>query len=524
MPNKLRNHNISPKGQVHRNLTPDALVKKALARKEAFIAKNGALVVYTGKYTGRSPKDKFIVDTDSVREKINWGNVNASISEEVFDKLYKKVSDHLSSLDELFIFDGFAGADPKHKLSVRVISEYAYQSLFSNHLLLRPASLTELENHTPQLTILAAPNCLADPKTDGTNSEAFIVLNLEKMIVLIAGTKYAGEIKKSIFSVLNFLLPQSGVFPMHCSANVDDKGNSALFFGLSGTGKTTLSADNTRMLVGDDEHGWSENGVFNFEGGCYAKCINLKEESEPQIWNVIKDGALLENVALDENGELDFEDASLTENTRVAYPIHYIPNTVSSGKANHPKNIIFLTADAFGVLPPVARLNEHSAMYHFLSGYTSKLAGTERGIIEPKVTFSECFGAPFMPLSPLVYADLLRHYITKHKSNVYLINTGWQSGPYGVGKRISIKDTREIVKAVLEGKINESVFTRFDIFNLEIPVELNGVNPEILDPSNLWQDKDEYYKKAKELVLAFIENFKRFKNMPEEIIKAGPKI
>lgn len=511
---------ITPNGTVHRNLSPDALVSHAVKKKEAVLSKSGAVVVYTGKYTGRSPNDKFIVDTPLVHDQIDWGKVNMPISQQHFKKLYKKMSAYLSALDHLYIFDGFAGADEKYKLHVRVVSEYAYQSLFMQHLLRRPTP-EELKTHTPTFTVLCAPGCVADPATDGTNSEAFIILNVEKMFVMIGGTKYAGEMKKSIFTVLNYLLPLQGVLPMHSSANIGKDKTSALFFGLSGTGKTTLSADPDRMLIGDDEHGWSENGIFNFEGGCYAKCINLKKTSEPLIWNAIRDGALVENVVLKKDGSFDFTDDSITENTRVGFPIHYIEDTVVSGVGPHPKTVIFLTADAFGVLPPIARLDNDSAIYHFLSGYTSKLAGTERGVIEPKVTFSAYFGAPFMPLKPNVYGSLLKKYLKKYKSKVYLINTGWIGGPYGVGKRISIEDTRKIVTAALEDKI-PNIFRHDKVFNLSVPKRVPGIKASLLTPRNLWKDKKAYDEKAKELANLFVENFKKYKDIPRRVIKAGP--
>jgi len=517
----LSTHNINPRGNVHRNPHIDWLANKSLDKKEVVKTKTGALLVYTGKYTGRSPKDKFIVDTPSIHEKINWDATNVAMTEENFEKLYKKVSSHLSNQDDLYIFDGFAGADKKYKLHVRVVSEYAYQTLFTTHLLRRPTA-AELLTHTPQLTVLSAPNCFADPKTDGTNSETFIVLNMKKKIVLIGGTKYTGEIKKSIFSVMNILLPEKNVLPMHCSANVGHEGKTALFFGLSGTGKTTLSADPNRQLIGDDEHGWSENGIFNFEGGCYAKCINLKKESEPQIWGAIRHQSLLENVVIKPDGEIDFTDPHYTENTRVVYPIEFIENAVLSGVGGHPSYVIFLTADAFGVLPPVAKLSIHAAMYHFMSGYTSKLAGTERGITEPKTTFSPFFGGPFMALKPLVYANLLRDYLKKYKTKIYLVNTGWSGGVYGVGKRISIHATRAIITAILEGKLDETAYHHDDIFNLDVPKEVPLVNSQILKPRQLWRDKKEYDTVAKSLVTAFQDNFKKFKNIPDTIINAGP--
>lgn len=518
----LGTHHIKNPKAVHRNLTIDDLLNHAVKNNEVVLSKNGAAIVYTGKYTGRSPKDKFIVDTPEVHDQIDWGKINAPISEENFDKLYQKMGQHLSAKNNLYVFDGFAGVD-EHQLHVRVISEYAYQSLFIRHLLRRPTK-KELKTHSPTLTVICAPNCLADPQKDGTNSETFIVLNLSKKVVLIGGTKYAGEIKKSVFSILNYLLPQKNALPMHSSVNVGKKGDAALFFGLSGTGKTTLSADPKRFLIGDDEHGWSEEGLFNFEGGCYAKCINLKKEHEPLIWKAIRKGALLENVVMDKKGEFDFTDKKYTENTRVAYPLDFIKNTIKDGKAGHPKAIILLTADATGVLPPVARLKPNGAVYHFLSGYTSKLAGTERGVIDPLPTFSAYFGAPFMPLKPQVYAKLFKRYITKHKPRVYLVNTGWSGGGYGVGKRISIKDTRAIVDAVISGKISKQKFRHDAIFNLDVPLKIPGVKSTILNPKNLWKDKALYDKKAMELANLFQENFTKFKNLNPSIRKAGPKV
>ncbi len=521
MDHNLKAQAIYPTGKVHRNQPVEFLVAEAVKLKEGVLSKTGAVVVNTGKYTGRSPNDKFIVDTEKVHEKVDWGKVNVPISEKYYDRLHKKMTKYLSGRDSLYIFDGFAGADEKYRLHVRVVSEHAYQSLFMNHLLRRP-TVAELAEHSPELTILCAPGCHADPKTDGTNSEAFIILNLEKMTVLIGGTKYAGEMKKAVFSVLNYLLPLKGVLPMHSSVNIGKDGSSALFFGLSGTGKTTLSADPERMLVGDDEHGWSEDGLFNFEGGCYAKCINLKQESEPLIWSAIRDGALGENVVLKDDGSFDFEDGSLTENTRVAYPLHHIENAVLSGVAPHPQTIIFLAADAFGVLPPVAKLDTDAAIYHFLSGYTSKLAGTERGITEPVATFSAYFGAPFMPQKPEVYADLLKKYLTKYKSNVYLINTGWTGGPYGVGERISIKDTRAIVSAALNDQIAPKY--RLDkTFNLNVPVEVPGIDKKILEPKKLWKDTQAYDQKAQELAALFAKNFQKYTSIPKAVVSAGPK-
>src|SRR3989344_8839918 len=510
------------KQNTHHNLTVSELVDKAIKNKEVVTSKTGAVVVYTGKYTGRSPKDRFVVDTPEVHDQIDWGKINMPMSEEHFDKLYKKINNYLSDQKDIYIYDGYVCADEQYKVHVRVISEYAYQSLFIQHLLRRPTQ-EELKVHTPALTVICAPSCFADPKTDGTNSEVFIALNLSKMIVLIGGAKKAGGMKKSIFAVMNYLLPQKKVLPMHSSANIGTDGTTALFFGLSGTGKTTLSADPGRMLIGDDEHGWSENGIFNFEGGCYAKCIDLKKESEPLIWDAIRHGALIENVKVLPDGSLDFADKSITENTRVAYPLEFIEDAVLSGIGGHPKTVIFLTADAWGVLPPIAKLDHNSAIYHFLSGYTSKLAGTERGVITPSPTFSAYFGAPFMPLKPIVYANLLKYYLDKDKSDVYLVNTGWIGGEYGVGKRISIHDTRTIVRAALEGKI-KGPFRHDKTFNLHVPTSIPGVNNDVMSPRDQWKDKNMYDNKARKLVSLFMENFAQFKDIPKEVISSGPTL
>lgn len=507
--------------KIYRNLPVSALVEKALSRGEGRLTNTGALAVTTGKYTGRSPEDRFFVDSPSIHDEINWGKVNKPISAEVFDRLYSKLTAYLQNR-EVFVFDGFAGADKEYRLPIRIINEYASQNLFIHQLLIRP-TCEELENFTPGFTIICAPGMKAIPEIDQTHSEAFIILNFDKKMVIIGGSQYAGEIKKSVFTVMNYLLPKRNVFPMHCSANIGSEGDVALFFGLSGTGKTTLSADPARKLIGDDEHGWSDNGVFNFEGGCYAKCINLSKEHEPQIWNAIKFGALVENVIYNENMEPDYADGSLTENTRVGYPVDYIPNAELSGLGGQPKTVVFLTADAFGVMPPIAKLTKEQAMYHFMSGYTSKLAGTERGITEPQATFSTCFGAPFMPYASSVYAKLLGEKIDKYNSSVYLINTGWSGGPYGVGERMKLKYTRAMVTAALEGKLNDVKFTLDPIFNILVPESCPNVPSEILNPRNTWKDKDAYDKSARDLAKRFAENFKKFKNVSEDIINAGPK-
>lgn len=512
---------IAPKA-VYRNLSVPALVEKALQANEGTLSETGALVVNTGKYTGRSPDDKFVVDYPSIHDEIAWGKVNVPMAPETFDKIYNKMTAYLQGRD-IYIFDGFAGADPKYAQRFRIINELASQNLFIHQLLIRPEK-EQLENFEPDFTIIAAPGFKCIPEIDGTNSEAAIIVSFEKKMVIIAGSQYSGEIKKSVFSVMNYLLPKNGVFPMHCSANIGADGDTALFFGLSGTGKTTLSADPERMLIGDDEHGWSDNGVFNFEGGCYAKCINLSKENEPQIWNAIKFGALVENVVMDpETRVFDFNDGSLTENTRVGYPVEFIPNAAIPGVGGQPKTVVFLTADAFGVLPPIAKLDKDMAMFHFVSGYTSKLAGTERGITEPQATFSTCFGAPFLPLDPSVYAEMLGEKVAQSNANVYLINTGWSGGSYGVGKRMSLKYTRAMVTAALTGALDNVKFELDPIFNVYVPTECPNVPAEILNPKNTWADKAEYDKTAKMLAARFTENFKKYTHMPENIVKAGPK-
>lgn len=508
--------------RVHYNLAVSELVDRALARREGILASSGAFCVSTGKYTGRSPKDKFIVDEPSLHNQIAWGPVNRPFSSDHFESLYSQVKLYLKER-ELFIFDGFAGADEKYRLPIRVVNEFAWQNLFVHQLFIRPTE-AELREHQPEFTIIAAPGFKADPETDGTHSEAFIICSFEKRVILIGGTHYAGEMKKSIFSALNYILPFKGVFPMHCSANRGEKGDVALFFGLSGTGKTTLSADPFRHLIGDDEHGWSEKGVFNFEGGCYAKCINLVEEKEPQIWKAIQYGAVLENVVLESDDQVaNYANSSLTENTRAAYPIDYIEGALIPGVGGHPKVIVFLTADAFGVLPPISKLTKEQAMYHFLSGYTSKLAGTERGITEPLATFSTCFGAPFLPLAPQVYAEMLGERIISYGTKVYLVNTGWSGGPYGVGKRINLDYTRAMITAALVGSIETADFTEDPIFGVSVPNQVEGVPVEVLNPRNTWHNKEDYDSNAKDLALRFRLNFEQFSRASEEIKEAGPK-
>ncbi|WP_274307796.1 phosphoenolpyruvate carboxykinase (ATP) [Solibacillus daqui] len=506
---------------IQTQLSVPQLVEKATSRGEAMLTVEGALRAETGKYTGRSPKDKYIVEEESSKNKIDWGKVNRPISADVFDNLYVKVIKYLKERDELFVFNGYAGADKASQLSIKVINEYAWHNLFCHQLFIRPTA-EELATHIADFTIVSAPNFKADPKVDGTDSETFIITSLEKKIILIGGTEYAGEMKKSIFGIMNYLLPEQDIFPMHCSANVGETGDVSLFFGLSGTGKTTLSADADRKLIGDDEHGWSDNGVFNIEGGCYAKTANLSPENEPEIYAAIKFGSVLENVVVDAHTRVsDYSDLSLTENTRVAYPIDYIENIAVPSVAGHPNTIIFLTADAFGVLPPISKLTKEQAMYHFLSGFTSKLAGTERGVTEPEPVFSTCFGSPFLPLPATVYAEQLGKKIDEHGSQVFLVNTGWTGGEYGVGSRMKLSFTRTMVRAAIEGKLNNVETTQDAVFGLNIPVAVEGVPTEVLNPRDAWSDKAAYDKKASELADLFKNNFTKFVNVDEAIVKKG---
>jgi phosphoenolpyruvate carboxykinase (ATP) len=507
--------------KLHRNLPPPSLVEAAIQRNEGELSTTGALSVRTGKFTGRSPDDRYIVDDAITHSLVDWGKINHPISPESFDRIFYRMKNHLEG-KEAFVFDGFIGAEKESRISVRTITDKAWHSLFATQIFIRP-SPSELNIHDPSFNILSVIDFQACPDTDGTKSETFIILNMTKRLVLIGSTSYAGEIKKSMFSVMNYLLPLKGIFPMHCSANIGRDGRTALFFGLSGTGKTTLSADPERRLIGDDEHGWSEHGVFNFEGGCYAKCVNLRRSMEPQIWDAIRFGSVMENVILNHRREPDFDDGTLTENTRVAYPIEFIPSAVTPSLGNHPDVIIFLAADAFGVLPPIGRLSREQAMYHFMSGYTSKLAGTERGITEPRETFSHCFGAPFMMLNPREYANMLGKKISEHRSKVYLINTGWVGGPYGVGRRMNLQHTRSMVKAALNGELEKVIYRKHEIFNVEIPTSCPGVPDAILDPINTWSDKRKYLESAKRLASLFVRNFQKFENVPDDIVKSGPK-
>lgn len=508
---------------VYRNLTPAQLVEHALARGEGTLSNTGALVVKTGKYTGRSANDKFIVDTPAVHDDIAWGKVNRPIEKAKFDAIRAKVIAYLQGKD-VFIFDGFAGADPKYTKAFRIVNELASQNLFIHQLLRRPTA-EQLADFREDYTIIAAPGFKCIPEIDGTRSEAAILVDYEAHEVVICGTQYAGEIKKSVFSVMNYVLPKQGVFPMHCSANIGTHGDSAVFFGLSGTGKTTLSADPKRLLIGDDEHGWAMGeGIFNLEGGCYAKCDGLTEEREPEIFRAVKFGALCENVILNEHREPDYADVSLTQNTRVGYPVEHIPNSCLEGAGGEPTAVIFLTCDAFGVLPPISRLSADAAMYHFVSGFTSKVAGTELGIKEPVPTFSALFGEPFMPLDPMVYADMLGERIASGKTRVYLVNTGWVEGSYGVGHRIPLDYNRINVNAALDGTLEQAEFIHDDVFNLDIPTSCPGVPDEVMVPWKCWSSKEEYDATAKKLAGMFQENFeKKYAHLPENVKNAGPR-
>jgi phosphoenolpyruvate carboxykinase (ATP) len=501
------------------------LVEEALKNGEGTLADTGALAIDTGKFTGRSPKDRFIVCDDVTRNTVFWGDINIEFSEEKFDALYNKVTNYLKEREQVYVRDAYACANEEFKTTIRVVTEKAFQSLFANNLFLRMEK--EDLGIQPEWTIIAAPGFLADPQADGTRQSNFSILNFTKKIILIGGTAYTGEIKKGIFSVLNFILPeQRKTLSMHCSANVGEDGDTAIFFGLSGTGKTTLSADPKRGLIGDDEHGWGNGTVFNFEGGCYAKCVDLTAENEPQIYHAIRFGALLENTNyFPGTRNVDFSNIDKTENTRVAYPIDYIDNAVIPSMAGVPKNIFFLTADAFGVLPPISKLNPGQAMFHFISGYTAKVAGTEAGVTEPQVTFSACFGKAFLPLHPTRYAELLGEKMKQHQVNVWLVNTGWSGGCYGVGKRMKLAYTRAMITAALKGQLGGVEFSKHPVFGLDMPVSCPEVPAEILNPRNTWNDARLYDVKANELAVAFIQNFKQFEAYANEEMRSSlPKI
>lgn len=521
----VENHGIINAGTVYWNLTGPMLYEQVVRRREGIIAHLGPLVVHTGDHTGRSPNDKFIVKEPTSEKDIWWGDVNRPISQTQFDELCRKMQAYIQNRD-IFVFDGYAGADPAYRMRVRIINEYAWHNLFARNMFIRELDPEKLANHTPDFTVIDMPRFHAEPAFDGTNSQTFILIDFGRRLVLIGGTEYAGEMKKSIFTALNYFLPKRGTMPMHCSANYGtDKDDVAVFFGLSGTGKTTLSNDPQRTLIGDDEHGWDSNGVFNFEGGCYAKVIRLDSEAEPEIYQTTRMfGTILENVVTDRNTRrVNLDDDVLTENTRASYPINYIPNVDPDGMGGHPKQILFLTADAFGVLPPVSRLTNAQAMYHFLSGYTAKVAGTERGITEPQPDFSTCFGAPFMPLQPGLYARLLGKNIEKYGSKVWLVNTGWTGGEYGTGHRMPLEQTRKIVSAVLAGELDDTETFTEPYFGLHIPVEVNGVPGEILDPSHAWSDRASYEAQANRLVGMFVDNFRQFEDgVSSDIVAAGP--
>lgn len=521
---KLDEINLTNLGQVYWNPTTPMLYEQIIRRREGCIAHLGPIVVRTGNYTGRSPNDRFIVDDEYSHDIVDWGPNNRPFPSQQFELLFRRLQAYMQGRD-LFVQDAHVGADDKYRQPVRVITEFAWQSLFARNMF---RQVHEPGYHHPAaFTVLALPNFKAIPEIDGTHSEAFVILNFKQKLVLIGGTAYAGEIKKSMFSAMNLMLPGEDVLPMHCSANVGQDGSTALFFGLSGTGKTTLSADKNRKLIGDDEHGWSPDGVFNFEGGCYAKIIKLSEEAEPEIYETTRRfGTILENVGFDINTRhIDLDDDALTENTRAAYPLTHIPNIQPDSKGGQPKDVIFLTADAFGVLPPISKLSPEQAMYHFLSGYTAKLAGTERGVKEPSATFSACFGAPFMTLAPTVYANLLGRLLRESNANIWLVNTGWTGGAYGIGHRMEIKYTRMMLNAALSGKLADVEYRREPFFGLMIPLEIEGIPKGVLDPKSTWQDKDAYDAKAKELAVRFHNNFKSYaEHVSQEVRDAAPVV
>ena len=518
----LEGHGLEPEGRVYWNPTTSLLYTHALLREEARLAEGGPLVVDTGRHTGRSAKDKFFVREPESEDRIAWGDVNQPITGESFDGLREKVVSYLNEQD-LYVVNAFAGADPAHRIAVRVVTASPWHALFAKTLFIDPTD-EELRDLEPDAVVMHAPAVEADPDEDGTRSETFIVLHPSRGEVLIGGTEYAGEIKKSIFTVMNDRLPLEGVFPMHCSANVDHQGRVAIFFGLSGTGKTTLSADPERRLIGDDEHGWGDEGVFNFEGGCYAKVIRLSPDAEPEIYKAVHAfGTVLENVVVDDRGFMDLNDASKTENTRAAYKLEQIENALPEKRAGHPSSVVFLTADAFGVLPPIARLNRDQALFYFLTGFTAKLAGTEIGVTEPQPTFSCAFGAPFLPQKPTVYAQMLGKKLDEHGSAVWLVNTGWTGGPYGEGQRMPIAATRALLRAALNGDLDGVEYREDPIFGFEVPVEVPGMDASLLDPRSTWSDPDAYDLKARYLAGRFKENFQKF-GAPANIVNAGPRV
>ncbi|RJP63319.1 MAG: phosphoenolpyruvate carboxykinase (ATP) [Ignavibacteriales bacterium] len=524
---RLKNQGLTYLDAVYWNLPDEALYEEIIFRNEGKITKQGPIIVNTGKHSARAANDKFVVKEESTEKNIWWGEYNRPITNEKFNTILARVQAYCQG-EELFVQDCYAGADPEYKMPIRVITEKAWHSLFARNMFITTDDQDELRKFTPEFTVICVPGFILDPRVDGTRTETGIILNFDQRTAIIANTSYGGEIKKSIFTVLNFLLTFEDVLPMHCSANIGNKDDVALFFGLSGTGKTTLSADPKRKLIGDDEHGWSSEGVFNFEGGCYAKVIRLSEEHEPQIYETTRRfGTILENVVFDPvSRRIDLDDDILTENTRASYPVEFIPNIISEGYVHaHPKNIIFLTCDASGVLPPIAKLNPAQAQYHFISGYTSKIAGTEIGLgIEPQITFSACFGAPFMVRHPFDYAQMLKERMLKHNVNVWLVNTGWVGGAFGVGKRISIRHTRNLLNAALDGQLEKVKFRKDKLFGFEVPTTCPEVPEDVLDPSTSWGNEKEYWKKYDALAARFIENFKLFEDgVTDEVKKAGPK-
>jgi phosphoenolpyruvate carboxykinase (ATP) len=521
--NSLKDQGLAPTGTVHFNMVPPELFGAAARRQEGQFADMGPFAAVTAPHTGRSPKDKFLVSDPATDSDVDWGDVNRKMDPAHFDTLLADVQAYLDKQPELFVQDLYCGADPNYQLSVRYVSPNAWQMAFVRNMFIRPDRKT-LETFVPNFTVLHAPEMQADPAKHGTRTGTFVVLNLARRMILIGGTRYAGELKKAMFTVMNYMLPKQGVLCMHCSANIGKKGDTALFFGLSGTGKTTLSADPSRDLIGDDEHGWSKEGVFNCEGGCYAKVINLSPDTEPDIYRTTQMfGTILENVVLDEDKRIKFADQSITENTRASYPLTYIPNHVPSGRGGHPKNVVLLTADAFGVLPPISKLTPEQAMYYFLSGYTAKVAGTERGVTEPQATFSAAFGAVFLVWPAAKYADMLGELLREHGSNVWLLNTGWSGGPYGVGKRMKLSYTRAMVNALLSGALDKVPTTTDPIFGLNVPESVPDVPKEILNARGTWTDKDAYDKQARKLAGMFRDNFAQFKGASEAIKAAGPK-
>jgi len=519
---QLEKLGLGGKGAIHRNLPPAELIARSLARAEGILAANGALVVKTGEPSGRSPKDRVIVEQSPVKDQISWGDINVPCTEALFDKLLDKARGYLHDRD-LYVFDGFAGAERTYRLPIRVVADATWHALFANTLFVRPTPI-ELEDFAPGFTVINCGALRASADFDGTRSSVFVAISFSKKIVLILGSMYGGEMKKSIFSVMNCLLPKRNVLPMHCSANMGEAGDVALFFGLSGTGKTTLSADPRRRLIGDDEHGCSDHSIFNFEGGCYAKTIHLAERSEPQIFAAIKFGSILENVIIDpQTRAIDWDSDFLTENTRATYPIDHIPHAVLGGVGDHPRNVFFLACDAYGVLPPISRLTPEMASYHFLSGFTAKVAGTEVGVDEPRPTFSTCFGAPFMPLHPTRYATMLAERLTWHETDCWLVNTGWSGGPYGTGERMSIRVTRALLTAALDGKLAKAKFTPHPVFKVLVPDHCDGVDSAILDPRATWTDKDAYDRTADVLAGMFAENFEQYREYATaEVVAAGP--